>query len=588
MAVAFFVLILLLFSLAAHAGIGAQDPSWRALLHFPPGRGGVSSANPRSDFFLSKDGYRDPAKELAATLRYFDESPDEAACRFPARALFLRRAAGTSGTLCERWAKWRDAIRAKGAELVFASAFLSSPSSMYGHVLLKFLREGRGEGEDLLDYTLNYGADTGNVVGVPYVWMGLTGGFQGSYATAPFYLKVREYNFVENRDFWIYPLNLDADQLRLLVAHAWEIRDVPFPYFFLHRNCAFYLLEFLELARPGAGLTSHFPFWTVPLDTIRLLQREGLAGTPRFRASRYRRLVAARDSLQPTERSLAEALAESGDTPLPRGREAAILDAAYELWRYRNESKSSANPEIERLLLDQRAQYAERAAPAPAATDRPESGHPTSRAYVGGGRNRLRGFVEVGYRGTLHDLLADPAGYEDFSELSMGDLRLRLEAGSLFLERFDLLRLRAIAPREPWIPRWSWSFRAGFERAREFTCEGWGCSAGNFEGGYGVAAKLGPVNGFVLLEGGMDAGRPFERGYRLGIGPSGGIYAPLWPGARALLEGTWRWRVAGSETARRSARAGFAQTISRAWEARLTGESARGYREALAQANFYF
>ena len=143
------------------------DNAWRALLHFSGESGEISSVSSRSSFFLSPQGFRDPEAELVATKKYFAEEPEEAACRYPARAIYLRQgklpektAEQPSGSdWCSRWRKWKDAINAKGAELVFASAFLASPSSMYGHTLLKFVRGGRSEGEDLLDYTLNYGAN---------------------------------------------------------------------------------------------------------------------------------------------------------------------------------------------------------------------------------------------------------------------------------------------------------------------------------------------------------------------------------------------------------------------------------------------
>lgn len=582
------MILLFLFAALAHAAPSATDPAWRALLHFPGAAGGTSSAAKDSAFFLSRNGYRDPQAELAATLHYFDEHPEEAACRFPARAQYLGRTGEGKSDWCERWGKWRQAIHARGAELVFAAAFLSSPSSMYGHTLLKFVRAGQSEGEDLLDYTLNYGANTGSVVGVPYIFKGLTGGFNGNYATAPFYLKVREYNYVENRDFWIYPLRLTPVELGLLVAHSWELRGVDFPYFFLHQNCAYYVLELLEVARPGSNFTSHFSFWTIPVDTIRLLQEHHLVGAPKRRVSRYGRLKALRAQLRGDETEIVERLVATGDAALPPAREALLLDAAYELWRYRTEGKKAMDPEVESKLLTARARYNEPTLPPPGGDFPPDRGHATGRAYLAYGQDRAHGFAEIGYRGALHDLLADPRGFEDYSELSMGDLRVRAEDGTLFLERFDILRLRSVAPRERWIPRWSWSFRTGFTRAKEFGCAGWGCSAGQIEGGGGVSAKLGPFLAFALAETGFEAGKPYDRGYRWGAGPAGGLLAPLWPGGRALLEGEWRWRLLGSAWARRTARLGIAHTFSARWEARVTGETSRAYREGLVQVNYYF
>lgn len=579
----FFLFFLL--AVPAHA---ADQPLWRALLHFPA-HSSTSSAKPGEPFFLSPVGHKDPEAELEATRKYFAEKPEEAACRFPARALYLGKTAEGKSDWCERWQKWRQAIDARGAEIVFAAAFLSSPSSMYGHTLLKFVRGGRSSGEDLLDYTLNYGANTGTAVGFPYVWLGLTGGFSGNYATAPFYLKVREYNFVENRDFWIYSLKLTEEQLRLLVAHSWELRNVDFPYYFLHKNCSFYLLELLEVLHPGSDFTGSFPFWTIPVDTIRVLQAKDILGEPRYRASRYRRLKALRASLTSGEADLVEELAEKGESQaLPPGRAPLLVDTAYELWRYRFDGKKAEDPNVERKLLAARA--AQKAPPTPLVFSErpPELGHPTTRFGLAYGRNRQYGFAEISYRGALHDLLADPHGYEDYSELSMGDIRVRGEDGKIFLERFDILKLRSLAPRERWIPRSAWAFRGGFSRAKEFACRDWNCWSAGLEGGYGMAARLGPILGFTFLQGGFEAGKPFDRGYRLAAGPTAGIFSPLWPGARFLLEGDWRWRVMGSHLPQRAARLGLSQTFSPSFELRLQGEVARTYREGLAQVYYYF
>jgi hypothetical protein len=577
------MVLALLLSLAAHAG--PTDLRWRTLLHFAGSEGGHSSILKTSPFFLSPVGYKDPAAEFAATEALFREHPEAAACRYPARAIFL----GAPESHCPRWQKWRDALRAKGVELVFAAAFLSNPSSMYGHTLLKFPRSGETEGQDLLDYTLSYGADTGRVVGLPYIWMGLSGGFNGNYITAPFYLKVKEYNFVENRDFWIYPLKLTEAELRLMAAHAWEVREVAFPYYFLHRNCSFYLLEMLEVIRPGSNFTAHFPFWTIPIDTIRLLEKSDLLAAPHFRASRYRRLHALRDLLAADEFAIVEQLVATGEATLRPGRETLELDTAYELWRYRKDENTDVNPAAEIKLLAARNHF--QAPPTPvdiSALRPPEEGHPSARAYAGLGANRADKFIEVGYRGSLQDILADPQGYEDYSELSMGDIRARVEDGKVFLERFDVIRLRSVAPREKWIPRWAWAFRTGFDRAKDFACSAWGCSVGQIEGGFGSSARIGPLVAFALLQGGFEGGKPLDRNYRLGAGPQGGVFTPLWKGARAILEGEYRFRLMGSQFSKHSANAGIAQTFSPAWEARVTAEVDRGYREGLARLSFYF
>jgi hypothetical protein len=572
----------------AVAATSAADPAWRALLHFS---GSSSSLAPGAPFFLHPEGHQDPEAELRATRELFARTPGEASCRFPARALYLNLYRPDASDWCERWRKWKEAVRPEGLELAFASAFVNSPSSMYGHTLLKFPRRGATAGQELLDYTLNYGADTGDSGGFAYVWKGLTGGFPGHYSTAPFYLKVREYNFVENRDFWVYPLNVTERELALLLGHAWELREIPSPYFFLRRNCSFYLLEFLEVARPGQNLTAAFPLWAVPMDTIRLLAKDGwIAGPAQLRPSRYRTLAAYREVLSGEEEELVSQLATGQAPPADRPASAGILShAAYELWRFRTEGRRlDANAQnLETELLARLAQ----AGPAPRfsyPTTPPEAGHPSARLGLFAGRNRQHGFVELSYRGTLHDLLANPLGYEDFSELTMGDLRLRAEAGRFYVEQFELFKIRSLAPREDWAPRIAWTVRTGLARAKEFSCEAWRCTTGYLAGGAGLSTRMGPFLPFLLAETDLEVGGIFAPDYRWSLGPSAGIFAPLWKGARALVEGEKRWRILGEKRQRERLRAGINQDLHRRWELRLRAEVGAGYREASTGVHFYF
>lgn len=558
----------------------ADSAAWKALLHFDGSRSNAREGA----FFLSPEGHLNPESEWQATKQLFETDP-QGLCRFPARAHFFGLEPGESGPVCERYQTWKKAVSAEGIELVFAAAFLNSPSSMYGHTLLKFPRAGKTKDDELLDYTLNYGADTGSAAGLSYVWLGLTGGFAGNYATAPFYLKVKEYNFVENRDFWVYPLKVTPSELEMLVAHAWEVREIDFPYYFLRKNCSYYLLEFLEVARPGEGLVKSFPLWAVPMDTIRRLEKNNWLGEPRLRPSRQKILSARKSSLSGQEVSQVIGLLEGNS----QSASAEVIDAAYDLWRYRTESKNLSKEELAKEADLLRLRKAAGSSLPPKIEELPPHlGHPTNRLGLAGGivGEKLAG--ELNYRGTLHDLLANPLGFEPNSELSMGDTRVRFQDGRLFLERFDLLRLRSLAPTESWFPRHAWSFRAAFARAKEMRCEAWRCSVGLLNGGWGASFKLGPVLIFGLAEFDGELGGIFRPNYRISAGPSGGVFTPLWPGARLLAEGDWRLRLLGEKRQKKAARIGLSQEISRRWELRLEGESNRGEREAWLKVFHYF
>jgi hypothetical protein len=539
-----------------------------------------SRSSLESSFFLAQNGSENAEAEFLATQEFL-KTP-EGKCKYPARAIYFGIAPEGKGELCDRWKKWKEAISAEGIELVFAAAYMNSPSSMYGHTLLKFPRSGKSQ--ELLDYTFNYGANTGDAGGFSYIWKGLTGGFSGFFSTAPFYLKVKEYNHVENRDFWIYPILLSKKELELLVAHAWELREVASPYYFLRKNCSYYLLQFLEVAKPGAELTKSFPFWAVPMDTIRRLKEKGLLGEGRIRPARQKQLEQRRDLLSSTNQKNVLRLLENVQMELPHEEAPFLLDTAYELWRFRGDS----NADWEKQFFERRKSFAASEDLAIPKESAPETGHDTDRLYFAGGKNASHTLWEIGYRGALHDLLSNPLGYEPSSELSMGDLRFRLEKKKFFLERADLLRLRTVAPWERWFPRISWSFRLGYERAKEFSCEAWKCGVGILSSGIGWGAKFGPMQFFLLGEIDFEAGSVLDRNYRIAAGPVGGLFFPLWSGARFRAESEFRARLLGEKRQKQPIRLGFSQALGKNFELRLEAFKNRNTKEGWLQTHFYF
>jgi hypothetical protein len=348
-------------------------------------------------------------------------------------------------------------------------------------------------------------------------------------------------------------------------------------------------LEFLEVARPGQGLTKSFPLWSVPVDTIRRLKENGWVGEPRLRVSRAKKLAAEFADLSGAERDQVEEWARGRQAgSLPPGREALLLDAAYDLWRYRNEAKGQNGTETENLLLRERARYPQKPKEYSFRETPPDLGHRSSRIGLFGGADRNHAFAELQYRGTFHDLLAPPEGYEPFGELTMGDFHARFEHNRVFLDRVDVLRIRALAPRSIWFPRFAWSFRLAWDRAKEMRCADWHCGRGLLNGGGGISYELGPALLFALAEADLEAGGVFDPNCRIAVGPSAGIFLPLWPGGRVLLEGEYRWRLLGERRQRRPVRAGISQTLSTNWEIRGTAESNRGYREASLGFLHYF
>lgn len=54
-----------------------------------------------------------------------------------------------------------------------------------------------------------------------------------------------------------------------MIAHAWEIRDRNFDYYFFDENCAYRLLALIDIARPGTDLLGEVSTHAIPSDTVR-------------------------------------------------------------------------------------------------------------------------------------------------------------------------------------------------------------------------------------------------------------------------------------------------------------------------------
>ncbi|MEY4414106.1 MAG: hypothetical protein RIQ53_1399, partial [Pseudomonadota bacterium] len=229
---------------------------WLDLLHVQP-LAGIGPARSLADdpgFFLAPGGARDPEAELQATLAaFFDPAERHAAgqtaqCRFPARKAFLLDVLGlTADALpaqpCPRYDDWRAGIRAERLTLVYAAAYINSPASMFGHTLLRLDPPEEPAQSPLLSYSISYAvSDAADTADPLFELKGLFGLYPGAFTNAPYYLRVRAYTHMEDRDIWEYALDLSPVERERLLAHTWELGFTRFDYWFFDENCAYHLL----------------------------------------------------------------------------------------------------------------------------------------------------------------------------------------------------------------------------------------------------------------------------------------------------------------------------------------------------------
>ncbi|HET6284630.1 MAG TPA: DUF4105 domain-containing protein [Polyangia bacterium] len=556
---------------AAHAGNLAASRGWQVLLHYRrTAFGGWRSEADGAGFFLAGPrGRHDPGAELDATLAALlspaPSGDDHPQCRFPARWAWLKAVlpidpARVPDQVCPAFATWRTGMSAQAVTLIYATAYLNSPASMYGHTFLRLSR-ATGEGNPLLDYAVNFAADVDTDNGFLYALKGTAGLFPGRFYVMPYYVKVQEYSNMESRDLWEYPLTLSPAQVQRLVMHAWETRSTYFDYYFFTRNCSYQLLTLLEAADPSLHLIDQFGGTVIPSDTVRaVLAQPNLVRGRVGRPSLLSVMRSRRESLNAAEIGAAEAWALADPTdpapaaavaPLPRPRQAAVIDAAYDYLRFREglhaEPSDGFKKRERRMLLARgRLELPPQDLVARPDIDAPETGHTTVRLGLGSGvSDHAGGFETLTIRAAIHDYLDPMRGYPADARLQMGDLRLRFSNRdrAVRLDRLDAVDIVSAAPFDRWVRGASWKVWMGADNAREQGCErpgsphaGWRCLYGGLTTGGGVAARFGQRRILLLLLAETD----------LGVGPAfsdaHNVRAGL--GGEALLAGGAgeRWR----------------------------------------------
>jgi hypothetical protein len=540
-----------------------QNRYWHLLLHYRKNSfGGYTSEVDDPGFFLSAQGKIDPEAELQATLRsFFSEqlvgrSQQPAQCAFVARYHWLKEKLHFQNSKlfphpCERFVSWLAELNPASITLIFPSAYMDNPASMFGHSFLRVDQKGQTSETNILAYTINYAAEVPPNPGVEFAYKGIFGGYKGFFSTVPYYMKVKQYGDIENRDIWEYHLNFSQEQYLRLLMHTWELGNAYFDYYFFKENCAYQILSLLEVADPTLHLTDQFHFATIPADTIRLLARqEGLVQKVSYRPARSTVLKRKREALTHKETALLQNLvqdpqivAQSEFLQLPLNRQTFLLDFASDVLRYKgaaDEDNAEDYTAKNRSILVARSHIPTPSGPFPVSpfSLSPEHGHQTFRVGGGVGWRNHKTFEEINFRGAYHDLLDPDPGYTQDAQIELLDLRLRhYHHQSLFrVERFTFANILSLAPIDSLFISPSWKINLGMNTVKTSTCDL--CSNGNVNAGIGGALETQVFQREVFfLFGEIDANISggYKENHRVGGGVSGGVMATITP--------NWKWLI---------------------------------------------
>ena len=466
-----------------------QSAEWISLLHYDGNGdlpGGFESHVNDNRFFFAPDAKFNPESELLATIAAFyrtDVSDNEhAQCRFIARLTWLQQKLSINQDAlpkvsCDKYIEWRKHARSDRVTLVFPAYHLNSPSSMFGHTLLR-LDSAEDEGNSRwLSTAVNFGAKVTEADNsILYAYKGLAGGYSGVFVTDHYYKKIQEYSRIEHRDIWEYRLNLTAEETERIVTHLWELQDIKFDYYYFDENCSYRLLELLEVARPGVELTGEFKLTAIPVDTVRAIANVNMIESETYRPSQSTILMHLLDQVPEVDHDLIIILSEDisvskqpAFTVLPQNRQKNIVDIAYQYLSYQQTNRER-DPIIAKrrhqLLLLLNSYPKEPTSKAvidiPVA---PEQGHRSKRVTFGLGRRLDNNYVELGFKMSFHDLEDNGEGFLRGAQINIINLQIRAEENEgVSLYKFDLVDIFSLTPRTRFFKPLAWKVYAGLER----------------------------------------------------------------------------------------------------------------------------
>ena len=512
-----------------------NQPRWLKLVHYKVDGDSQESIVDDNNFFLSHIGKTSPKDELLATLQAALQQTkygSEVRCKFPARMKFLEEQLNVSlkksSDSCTDFNNWYQHNPVDEAWLIFPSAYLNSPSSMFGHTLLRLDKRDE-KGTSLTSTAVSYAAvvdDQEN--GLTFAFKGIFGGYPGYFSIQPYYKKVKEYGHIENRDIWEYKLNLTEEEMEWLVLHLWEIYDMRFDYYFTTQNCSYQLLALLDVARPKENLTSTFETFAIPVDTVRELKNQGWIEHSIFRASKSTEFYDYVANLNSQKQYHIASIKNHKITDFMdaidhynTSEKIEIVSAAYKLLRLDKQSKTSSRKALRLLSHRSRLGKAKPTISLPSPRIRPENGHEGSRLSFGSISNNNDTGLFLDYKITYHGLDDPLDGYAKGAHINFLHAQANVFDDKLELERFDIVDIRSISTSDKFIDRLAWQVNSGWERKLFNNKQR--STVRQFNAQVGKAYNLGIFNWFTLIGGHLEYSDQYKDHYQAGPNISTGI-----------------------------------------------------------------
>lgn len=523
----------------------ATAPQWLALLHMQKNAltGTYHSEVDAKDFFLS--GKKDDSEaELNATLQAL-RSPIEgngsAWCRFPARAQFLTQYFSLhkpENLHCSALDYWRSRFSAEEITLVYPDPYLKKIASIFGHTFLRIDARDKNTHPVLLSQTISYYADVGAADNstVRYIAKGLTGHFPGIIDLAPYFEKLRAYSDDQDRDIREYRLIFTPEKVRLFVDHVWEVRGSSFNYFFLDENCSYRLISLLDVITPTHNLRTQFTTHTIPVDTVKALQAQGLIANTQYIPSARKRFYAQLAQLTPSQQVAFKKLLKTPAT-LDNVNDSTVLALAE---NYRSiqvqvdpAKKAPHNLQVNQLVQHQyQIKNSVPAVKTPITAAEPTTdGHDMLRLQTGWQHDSGKDYLVLGGRFAYHDFHDPLPAFQKGVQLEVLDFQLRLDPyqhdDRVSLDRIRWFAVQSYNPSDVFFQDASWGLSAA--RQRELIHEK--TSLVNIAEGYrGITKNCGNLLCHAEIIGGALTGSALDHAWDMRAGARAGLLyqTPYW------------------------------------------------------------
>lgn len=446
-------------------------------------------------FFLSPEGKTDAQGELEATIgalineeRLTEETSasqtatasfddNATACRFPARKAWLVQELGMEGLSeveCRLYDTLMKRVDPQSVSLIFPSAYINSPASMFGHT---FLRIDSSYKSKMLSHAINYAAaanpDTEN--GMVFAVKGLFGGYYGQYSLLPYYEKIKEYRDSEERDIWEYDFDLKPEEIEQMMRHIWELQNTYSYYYFFTENCSYNMLWLIEAARPSVHIREYFNYQVIPPETIHAAIDENIVTKRHFRPARRSKLLAYEAYFDDEDIKSVFQLSKAEITPQEflktehygAQKKRYILEASSEFVEYdflAGDINQSTYKERLYSVLSARSILGKgEQMNIPEPTD-PMKGHRSLRVSAQTGWRNGDNIQFLGIRPANHDIKDSDVGFLRGTQIEFFDLLFSHAWGDIDLEKATLLSIVSLSPRGKFFQPFSWRLGAGWNR----------------------------------------------------------------------------------------------------------------------------